>query len=76
MGDVVDVKFGDRIPADIRILSSSGFKVNPLFILEENRGLINLLYHNGSLVSSPTPPPPHSRASYTYIYTSFDPQEK
>ena len=69
MGDVVDVKFGDRIPADIRILSSSGFKVNPLFILEENRGLINLLYHNGSLVSSPTPPPPtHAQVIHTYIH--------
>ena len=27
VGDVVDVKFGDRIPADIRILHSAGFKV-------------------------------------------------
>lgn len=26
VGDVVDVKFGDRIPADIRILSAQGFK--------------------------------------------------
>lgn len=27
VGDVVDIKFGDRIPADIRVLSSAGFKV-------------------------------------------------
>ena len=27
VGDVVDVKFGDRVPADIRILSSAVFKV-------------------------------------------------
>ena len=28
MGDVVEVKFGDRVPADIRILVAHGFKVN------------------------------------------------
>ena len=28
IGDVVDVKFGDRIPADIRIVESRGFKVD------------------------------------------------
>jgi sodium/potassium-transporting ATPase subunit alpha len=28
VGDIVDVKFGDRIPADIRILSGQGFKVD------------------------------------------------
>lgn len=28
VGDVVDVKFGDRIPADIRIFESRGFKVD------------------------------------------------
>lgn len=27
LGDVVDVKFGDRIPADIRVIESHGFKV-------------------------------------------------
>ena len=27
VGDIVDVKFGDRIPADIRIIEASGFKV-------------------------------------------------
>lgn len=27
VGDIVDVKFGDRIPADIRVINSHGFKV-------------------------------------------------
>lgn len=27
LGDVVEVKFGDRIPADLRIIESRGFKV-------------------------------------------------
>ena len=27
VGDIVDVQFGDKIPADIRIIRSSGFKV-------------------------------------------------
>lgn len=27
VGDVVEVKFGDRIPADVRITESRGFKV-------------------------------------------------
>jgi len=26
-GDIVEVKFGDRVPADIRILTAHGFKV-------------------------------------------------
>jgi len=26
-GDVVEVKFGDRVPSDVRILSAHGFKV-------------------------------------------------
>ncbi|CAG0919206.1 unnamed protein product [Notodromas monacha] len=28
MGDVVEVKFGDRIPADLRVIESRGFKVD------------------------------------------------
>ena len=27
LGDIIFVKFGDRIPADIRILEAKGFKV-------------------------------------------------
>lgn len=27
VGDLVELKFGDRIPADIRIIHSQGFKV-------------------------------------------------
>ena len=27
VGDIVDIKFGDRIPADVRVISSHGFKV-------------------------------------------------
>lgn len=30
LGDVVEVKFGDRIPADIRIIEARNFKVNLL----------------------------------------------
>merc|ERR1712214_111895 len=28
LGDIVEIKFGDRIPADIRVLESRGFKVD------------------------------------------------
>lgn len=28
IGDVIDVKFGDRLPADIRIIECSSFKVD------------------------------------------------
>ena len=31
VGDVVEVKFGDRIPADIRLINAHGFKVTGLF---------------------------------------------
>ena len=27
IGDIVEVKFGDRIPADIRVIEARGFKV-------------------------------------------------
>ena len=28
IGDIIEVKFGDRIPADIRVLEARGFKVD------------------------------------------------
>ena len=28
LGDIVEIKFGDRIPADVRLISSHGFKVS------------------------------------------------
>ncbi len=27
VGDIIEVKFGDRVPADIRVISAHGFKV-------------------------------------------------
>ena len=27
MGDIIYVKFGDRVPADIRVIEAQGFKV-------------------------------------------------
>lgn len=30
VGDLVDVKFGDRVPADLRIIRAHGFKVQQL----------------------------------------------
>ena len=27
IGDIIDVKFGDRIPADMRVIEARGFKV-------------------------------------------------
>jgi len=39
-GDVVEVKFGDRVPADIRILAAHGFKVLDTSCVFPSRGLI------------------------------------
>jgi sodium/potassium-transporting ATPase subunit alpha len=30
IGDVIEVKFGDRLPADIRVVEARGFKVSAL----------------------------------------------
>jgi sodium/potassium-transporting ATPase subunit alpha len=32
LGDVVEVKFGDRIPADIRVVEARNFKVKNIFL--------------------------------------------
>ncbi|XP_055920575.1 sodium/potassium-transporting ATPase subunit alpha-like [Eupeodes corollae] len=37
LGDVVDVKFGDRIPADIRIIKASNFKVDNSSLTGESK---------------------------------------
>lgn len=37
LGDVVEVKFGDRIPADIRIIEARNFKVSSRRALRANR---------------------------------------
>lgn len=37
VGDLVEVKYGDRIPADIRIIESKGFKVDNSTLTGESR---------------------------------------
>jgi sodium/potassium-transporting ATPase subunit alpha len=37
IGDVVEVKFGDRIPADIRVVESRGFKVSHKCTIRTNQ---------------------------------------
>jgi hypothetical protein len=44
LGDIVEVKFGDRIPADIRIIEAVTFKVSTIFVIE---GLLYRLYVSG-----------------------------
>ena len=31
LGDIVDIKFGDRVPADLRVIEARGFKVRDIF---------------------------------------------
>ena len=31
LGDIVDIKFGDRVPADLRVIEARGFKVRDNF---------------------------------------------
>jgi len=40
VGDLVDMKFGDRIPADIRIIQSQGFKVGRMFLCLQGRFIV------------------------------------
>jgi len=39
LGDIIEVKFGDRLPADIRILESRGFKVDNSSLTGESEPL-------------------------------------
>ena len=32
LGDIVDIKFGDRVPADLRVIEARGFKVRDSFL--------------------------------------------
>lgn len=49
LGDVVEVKFGDRIPADIRVVEARNFKVCTLnffnFLIFYTFNEINLLFN-------------------------------
>merc|ERR1711990_592442 len=36
LGDIVEVKFGDRVPADLRVLEARGFKVDNSSLTEES----------------------------------------
>ncbi len=39
IGDVIEVKFGDRLPADIRVVEARGFKVRHfVFLLCNDNG--------------------------------------
>lgn len=40
LGDVVEVKFGDRIPADIRVIEARNFKV---IVVDKNRLILKLM---------------------------------
>lgn len=48
LGDVVEVKFGDRIPADIRIIEARNFKVSVVAADLESRPFLphSLLTHH------------------------------
>jgi len=45
IGDVVEVKFGDRIPADIRVVESRGFKVTEYCIANRDRESFKLYFY-------------------------------
>ena len=50
LGDIVEIKFGDRVPADVRVISSHGFKVS-LFVIGQD----SIQSDKGF---TPPPPPP------------------
>jgi len=44
-GDVVEIKFGDRVPADVRILTAHGFKVlQRLYFLADRHSTTDMFY--------------------------------
>ena len=49
VGDVIEVKFGDRVPADIRVISAHGFKVSRTF-----QGHRSVCGHPLSLIQHPS----------------------
>ena len=66
LGDIVEIKFGDRVPADVRVISSHGFKVS-LFVLGQD----SIQSDKGF-----TPPPPrclrHVRTANVLIRISHN----
>ena len=44
-GDLVEIKFGDRVPADIRVVSAHGFKVCACCLIVSHLGLNYLSYN-------------------------------
>ena len=50
LGDIVEIKFGDRVPADVRVISSHGFKVS-LFVLGQDS-----IKYDRRFYPPPTPP--------------------
>ncbi|CAF4977256.1 unnamed protein product, partial [Rotaria sp. Silwood1] len=42
VGDIIDIKFGDRVPADIRILEANGFKVDNSSLTGESEPQIRI----------------------------------
>ena len=42
LGDIVDIKFGDRVPADLRVIEARGFKVRDNFLKNVEFQVTNL----------------------------------
>ena len=50
LGDIVEIKFGDRVPADLRVIEARGFKVkrNTVKLLSDPSPIIGNACHRGS----------------------------